>query len=132
MCLINSEKATEVWSEKHKDEKRVRAWKVLVKREGGLRAPCHSFGYHPGVNKAEHIPDLDYGYVIHISYGIHVFLTKEHARGWCHFYEDDIIVPVWVKPDELLGVNEEFAQAVFRSLEIDEEDYKEALNVSMV
>lgn len=59
-----------------------------------------------------------------VSRGFHCYLTKRAAKTYC--YGSKIIVPMYVKPEELLGLNKN--HAVFKRVVFLKKDYEKAVS----
>jgi len=141
MCLWSNPDTTKEWQSKHRAGNDARVYKVVrrIKRADGsfmlispLRHLDGYFEYKVGVNESDADPNIkpimlrDWKI---INQGIHVFLKWDMANlavsCWGNDKGDCVVVPVWVSPLELLGVNQ--SEAAFLSVRLEQKDYEEAL-----
>jgi len=136
MCLDNDPGLVKEWLITHSGQEKVRAWKIVDVRwwwsRWKLTAPYgyglfFGYRYYAGCNKSnsKQTEPSTVGYQ-EINHGIHVFLDYYDAKGLRNyqFSSRGIVIPVWVKPDELLGVG--IYDAAFKNMYIDQDVYDEA------
>ena len=128
MCLYNEPGDVEKWLKKHGKKTKVRVWKMVELSFTGnsLKGPYRSwFRYEKGINKSNCRQEKPSYYHDTIDAGIHVYLDKDRAEQQAGDMKVRIVLSVWVKPSELLGV--EGKTAVFKNMCISERIYKKAL-----
>lgn len=132
MCLTSKKADVVKFLAENKGKEFIKVFKILRKEEGcstfktRLNAPFQGNEYKAG----EH----DFSDEIKknnrmcnntkVSKGFHCYLTKKTAKVYC-YHINRVIVPMYVKPEELLGLNKH--HAVFKRAIFLKKDYEKAV-----
>jgi len=132
MCLVKDMKATQKFSKKNRNKKKLVVWKLYKVLSGGVVYPIIfdnepvKAGWIKSDRQSKSKDDQDYPYRewCDVNRGIHVYLSRQQARVMRDICDYEQIFRCTANVSDLVGIDDRQKEAVFMKIHITKEEFE--------